>query len=223
MAEFFNLVADALFRAGNGALNGGINFGDGFVKFANTFFDLAEVVIEFAREFFWNGGVVHAVAKVLRTAPDIFDVETIFLENAFGFWVDQSEVSARKNYRHATQKFFVKHLGLRVVGDFGGATKIGNRGKEKVLDDGAEQGIGTEMFRRGGDAVEPALARLLDGAAGKIAIGGGNDLALPFFHGKKNRALRGDLHLDFVTRAFEILAALEKKSVQFVAMGKGVL
>ena len=222
VAKLFDLVTDALFGARDGALNGGIDLGDGFVKLLDALFHLAKIGVEFARKFFGNGGIVHAIAKRLRAAPDIFDLETILLQDAFGFGIDKSEIGAGKNHGHAAEKFFVEDLGLRVIGDFGGATKIGDSGKKKVLDDGAEQSIGAEIFRGGFDAAEPALAGIVSEPLREIAIGGGDDLALPFFHGKENRAVGSDFDLDFVARVFEFLAALEKKVVQFVAMGERI-
>ena len=64
-----------------------------------------------------------------------------------GFVVDERKTRAGQHDRHAPEQVAVKNFGLREISDFGWTTDIGNGGKQKVLNDGAKQGIWAEIFR----------------------------------------------------------------------------
>src|SRR5208283_5514097 len=172
------------------------------------------------RESCRHVGGVHALQQYLLPLPNVFHPQPIFLQDANRFRIDEREIGTRKDYRHAPEEFFVEHLRLRVVGNFGRPAEVCDRGQQIVLHDRTKDGVGTEALRLGLDFTKPGVARRRFLAADKLTVGGGDHLALPSTKGKQKRAARGDVHLYRVARVLQLFAALQEKVVQLVALDK---
>ena len=61
-AQLLHLIADPLFRAGNGALNRGVHFTNGFVQVLDALFNLLQAAVKRPRQFLWDVRAVHFLA-----------------------------------------------------------------------------------------------------------------------------------------------------------------
>src|SRR5271166_550861 len=63
--------------------------------------------------------------------------------------LDQRGAEARDDGRGSAEDRVVEHLRLRKVGDLGGTSDVGGGGQEKILKNGAQQGVGTDALGSG--------------------------------------------------------------------------
>src|SRR5687768_10586901 len=81
--------------------------------------------------------------------------------------IEESEAASRHNYRHASEEAVIDYLRLRHVGELGRSTDVGDRRKNVVLHDGAQQSVRRKTIRqrreiRGGHAdVAPNVVAIL--------------------------------------------------------------
>jgi len=150
-AKLFELVKHFAFGDIESAREGGVQFPEGRADTSEVAAQVALAGGQLTCQGTRDGFALQPAAQVLAPAEDVADVQLVFPEEARDVRLDESEAGARQDRRHAPEQPAIEHLGLREIGNFGGASHAGRGGKQRVLDNGPEEGAGG---KRGGIAYD---------------------------------------------------------------------